>query len=82
MKAPPISDENDRGTVVKRLSVPLGLEELMSSLTKEVLRTKPKDIYNFASEHFAQLLALRDSGGYQSKNNLIHFEKIFYIAFF
>ncbi|KAF2898687.1 hypothetical protein ILUMI_07488 [Ignelater luminosus] len=53
------------GTVVKRLSVPVGLEELMASLTKEVLQKKPRDIYNFASEHFAHLLALRDNGNYQ-----------------
>lgn len=58
------------GTVVKRLSVPVGLEELMASLTKEVLQKKPRDIYNFASEHFAHLLALRDNGNYQRKEFL------------
>lgn len=53
---------SDSDMVVKRLSVPMGLEELMESLTKEVLRRKPSDIYAFASEHFAQLLEIRDQG--------------------
>lgn len=56
--------END-GMVVKRLSVPVGLEELMENLTKEVILKKPKDIYLFASDYFAKLLALRDRGGYR-----------------
>lgn len=59
--------EPESEMVVKRLSVPLGLEELMESLSKEVLRKKPDDIYAFASEHFAQLLAIRDQGIYRSK---------------
>lgn len=52
--------ENNNGMVVKRLSVPVGLEELMENLTKEVLLKKPKDIYTFASDYFAHLLALRE----------------------
>ncbi|XP_031352729.1 uncharacterized protein LOC116177766 isoform X2 [Photinus pyralis] len=57
-------EEQESGTVIKRLSVPVGLEELMSGLAKEVLQKKPKDIYNFASEYFGQLLSLRDNGNY------------------
>lgn len=57
--------EPESDMVVKRLSVPMGLEELMESLTKEVLRRKPADIYAFASQHFAQLLEIRDQGNYK-----------------
>ncbi|GJQ66476.1 hypothetical protein Trydic_g4471, partial [Trypoxylus dichotomus] len=57
-----VAMETETDMVVKRLSVPIGLEELMESLTKEVLRRKPSDIYAFASEHFAQLLEIRDQG--------------------
>lgn len=53
--------------IVKRVSVPVGLEELMEGLTKEVLLKKPKDIYLFASEYFARLLSLRESGNYEGK---------------
>lgn len=51
--------DGDTGMVVKRLSVPIGLEELMESLTKQVLMKKPKDLFAFASEHFAHLVAIR-----------------------
>ncbi|KAF5303610.1 hypothetical protein FQA39_LY09857 [Lamprigera yunnana] len=54
-------EEPESGVVIKRLSVPIGLEELMSGLAKEVLLKKPQDVYIFASEHFARLLALRDN---------------------
>ncbi|XP_064211496.1 repetitive organellar protein isoform X2 [Tribolium castaneum] len=57
------SIETDTGEmIVKRVSVPVGLEELMEGLTKEVLSKKPKDIYLFASEYFAHLLNLREKG--------------------
>ncbi|XP_044263547.1 uncharacterized protein PF11_0213-like isoform X2 [Tribolium madens] len=57
------SIETDTGEmIVKRVSVPVGLEELMEGLTKEVLLKKPKDIYLFASEYFAHLLNLREKG--------------------
>lgn len=55
-------EPENNGMVVKRLSVPIGLEELMENLTKEVLLKKPKDIYTFASEYFAHLLTLREQG--------------------
>jgi hypothetical protein len=57
------SVETDTGEmIVKRVSVPVGLEELMEGLTKEVISKKPKDIYVFASEYFAKLLNLREKG--------------------
>ncbi|XP_066154906.1 serine-rich adhesin for platelets-like [Euwallacea fornicatus] len=46
--------------IVKRVSVPVGLEELMEGLTKEVLLKKPKDLYLFASEYFSRLIILRE----------------------
>lgn len=46
--------------VVKRVSVPVGLEELMENLTKEVILKKPRDIYTFASNYFSNLLAIRE----------------------
>ncbi|XP_044746260.1 putative uncharacterized protein DDB_G0282133 isoform X2 [Coccinella septempunctata] len=51
--------------IVKRVSVPLGLEELMEGLAKEVILKKPKDIYIFAADYFSRLLQLRDSGLYR-----------------
>lgn len=57
--------------IVKRVSVPVGLEELMEGLTKEVLLKKPKDIYVFASEYFARLLSMRERGNYEGKWKLI-----------
>ncbi|KAL3286836.1 hypothetical protein HHI36_001326 [Cryptolaemus montrouzieri] len=51
--------------IVKRVSVPLGLEELMEGLAKEVILKKPRDLYIFASEYFTRLLHLRDSGQYR-----------------
>ncbi|CAH1188208.1 unnamed protein product [Phyllotreta striolata] len=46
--------------IVKRVSVPIGLEELMEGLVKEVLLKKPDDIYLFAARYFANLLTIRD----------------------
>nr|XP_023021013.1 uncharacterized protein LOC111509486 [Leptinotarsa decemlineata] len=48
--------------IVKRVSVPIGLEEMMEGLVKEVLLKKPDDIYFFAAKYFARLLLLRDKG--------------------
>lgn len=59
--------------IVKRVSVPIGLEELMEGLAKEVLLKKPDDIYVFAAKYFSKLLLLRDKGNYKgktTKNNL------------
>lgn len=51
--------------IVKRVSVPVGLEELMEGLAKEVLLKKPEDIYLFAAKYFSKLLLLRDKGSYK-----------------
>ncbi|CAH1126612.1 unnamed protein product [Ceutorhynchus assimilis] len=53
-------DTDNLGMIVKRVSVPIGLEELMEGLTKEVLLKKPKDLYIFASEYFSHLVNIRD----------------------
>lgn len=55
--------------IVKRVSVPVGLEELMEGLAKEVLLNKPEDIYLFAAKYFSKLLLLRDKGNYKGKCN-------------
>lgn len=55
--------------IVKRVSVPVGLEELMEGLAKEVLLNKPEDIYLFAAKYFSKLLLLRDKGNYKGKSN-------------
>lgn len=60
--------ENENEIVVKSLSVPIGLEELMEGLTKEVLLKRPTDIYGFASEYFSKLLGMREKGCYKGKN--------------
>lgn len=55
-------EEYDGETIVKRLSVPIGLEEMMEGLTKEVLRRKPRDVYQFSADYFGELLGIRDQG--------------------
>lgn len=59
--------EKNDDMVVKSLSVPIGLEELMEGLTREVLLKRPADIYAFASEYFSKLLGLREKGCYKGK---------------
>lgn len=54
--------------IVKRVSVPIGLEELMEGLAKEVLLKKPEDIYIFAAKYFSKLLLLRDKGSYKGNS--------------
>lgn len=66
------SIETDNGEmIVKRVSVPVGLEEMMEGLTKEVIQKKPKDMYIFASEYFANLLNLREKGSLKGKDCLM-----------
>ncbi|XP_060536066.1 MATH and LRR domain-containing protein PFE0570w-like isoform X3 [Cylas formicarius] len=55
------------GMVVKRVSVPIGLEEVMEGLAKEVLLKKPKDLYRFAYEYFSSLLRLRRENKFEAK---------------
>ena len=50
-----------------RLSLPNGLEEALEGLAKEVLRSKPKNIYQFAAEHFEGLLKKRNLGKITNK---------------
>ena len=45
-----------------RLSLPGGLEESLENLAREVLRTQPDNIYQFAAEHFEGLLRQRNKG--------------------
>lgn len=66
------------GMIVKRVSVPMGLEELMEGLTKEVLLKKPKDLYIFASEYFSRLAHLREQNSHHKGNFLISFLILIY----
>ncbi|KAK0087543.1 hypothetical protein PV325_000793 [Microctonus aethiopoides] len=54
-----ISDENVRGFFVTP-RVPQGLAAAVESLTREVIRQRPKDIYMFAAQHFENLLRQRE----------------------
>jgi len=45
-----------------RLSLPIGLEDSLEGLAREVLRSKPKDIYSFAADYFEDLLRKRNEG--------------------
>ncbi|KAL1501140.1 hypothetical protein ABEB36_006524 [Hypothenemus hampei] len=54
------TDSGSFEMIVKRVSVPVGLEELMEGLTKEVLLKKPKDLCVFAAEYFSRLILLRE----------------------
>ena len=45
-----------------RLSLPSGLEDTLEGLAREVLRHKPKNIYEFAADHFEELLRKRNEG--------------------
>lgn len=66
-----ISDENVGGFFVTP-RVPQGLAAAVESLTREVIRQRPKDIYMFAAQHFENLLRQREYCHYD-KN---HCEKI------
>jgi len=44
-----------------RLTLPEGLEEALEGLAREVLRTQPENIYEFAANHFDQILKKRTS---------------------
>ena len=43
-----------------RLNLPSGLEEALESLAREVLRQKPTNIYEFAADHFEELVKRRN----------------------
>lgn len=78
----PEKDDDTGEMIVKRVSVPVGLEELMEGLAKEVLLKKPDDIYIFAAKYFSKLLLIRDKGNYKGNMKLIYkFESQRYICF-
>ena len=43
-----------------RLNLPSGLEDALESLAREVLRQKPSNIYEFAADHFEELVKRRN----------------------
>ncbi len=56
------SPSTSRPPLFIRLSLPGGLEEALESLAREVLRQQPKDIHQFAAQHFEQQLRKRNKG--------------------
>ena len=46
-----------------RLTLPDGLEEALEGLAREVLRHRPDNIYEYAADHFEQLLKKRGFSG-------------------
>ena len=53
-----------------RLTLPDGLEEALEGLAREVLRSQPDNILEFAANHFEQLVKTRVSTG--SKYNYVN----------
>ena len=45
-----------------RLSMPSGLEDALEGLAREILRSQPKDMYEFAAQYFEGLLTKRNKG--------------------
>jgi len=45
-----------------RLSMPIGLEDALEGLAREILRHQPKDLYEFSAEYFEGLLRQRNKG--------------------
>ena len=45
-----------------RLSMPSGLEDALEGLAREILRSQPKDMYEFAAQYFERLLRKRNLG--------------------
>ena len=45
-----------------RLSMPSGLEDALEGLAREILRSQPKDMYEFAAQYFEGLLRKRNKG--------------------
>ena len=45
-----------------RLSMPSGLEDALEGLAREILRSQPKDMYEFAAQYFEGLLIKRNKG--------------------
>ena len=51
----------DRPLII-RLRVPCGLEDALEGLAREILGSKPKDMYEFAAQYFERLLRKRNIG--------------------
>ncbi|CAK1541992.1 unnamed protein product [Leptosia nina] len=46
---------------VCQIKVPKGLQELMSDISREVLRAQPKNVYSFIANYLHALLEVRDN---------------------
>ena len=42
--------------------MPSGLEDALEGLAREILRSQPKDMYEFAAQYFEGLLIKRNKG--------------------
>lgn len=67
---------SNRGNYVITPKIPDGLAAAVESLTREVIRHHPPDIYVFAAQHFSNLLQLRDQN--YPKINRHHSQPILY----
>ena len=48
--------------IIIRINVPSGLEDTLEGLAREILISKPKDMYEFAAQYFERLLRKRNLG--------------------
>lgn len=63
--------------ILRHVSVPPGLEELLKDLTKAVLKQQPKDIHAFAAEHFEKALRKREElGKFAHRFNKIYAKEV------
>lgn len=57
-----------------KLRVPPGFEHLLEGLTREILRSQPKDIIAFSAEYFRKKIVLRDG-----KQRVGNFQRVVYV---
>ena len=56
-----MATETETRPLFIRLTLPNGLEEALEGLAREVLRSQPDNILEFAANHFEQLVKTRGS---------------------
>ncbi|XP_067671612.1 sperm surface protein Sp17-like [Haliotis asinina] len=61
-----------------RLRAPKGFQNLLEGLSREVLRSQPKDVYSFGLQYFENALRARDSGGSDPAKHGAKMEDVFY----
>ena len=61
-----------------KLRVPPGFEHLLEGLTREILRSQPKDIIAFSAEYFRKKIVLRDGKALHSLRALEELVSVWY----